>query len=221
MSVEDEFSGLAFALGSVRGTRSFEVDKLGRLRGIYYRQTWTPGENLAECRKRDEYDAVSFAGNSFGGVIQNHGNLGSYVPSSQYGSQSQYPVIQYYAIQPPVIEETNPPSSPKPHDLEGCQHGFYAYYDGSDDHHSGVRVTGVIEGYGETLIGTRGFRCMKARIVALCITEETVRGHLVARNYSDIPQFATVRDMLSEYPTDDNGQGLSPESDPDFWTRNF
>lgn len=214
MSGEDEFSGLAFALGSVRGTRSFEVDKLGRLQGIYYRQTWTPGENLAQCRSGD----TAFAGQLAAVTAALGASIQKITASDKSTYTGGYTVPQ---ITPPVVHDNRAAESKKPHALDTCKHGFYAYYDGSDDYHSGVRVTGVIEGYGETLIGTRGFRCMKARIVALCITEETVRGHLVARNYSDIPQFASVADMLSEYPTDDNGQGLSPESDPDFWTRNF
>jgi hypothetical protein len=62
-------------------------------------------------------------------------------------------------------------------------------------------VAAVIEGYGETLIGTRGFRCMKARIVALQPTD--ARGlEACFNNYPDIPLFDDFAGMLAEFPPD-------------------
>lgn len=59
---------------------------------------------------------------------------------------------------------------PENHDLEKCSCGFYAYYSSSPNQYiNGSRVTGIIEGYGNTLIGTLGFRSEKAKIVALYI----------------------------------------------------
>lgn len=56
------------------------------------------------------------------------------------------------------------------HDMAACTCGFYAYHDGVSDGMSGATVLhGVIEGYGKTTIGTRGFRCSKARILALAV----------------------------------------------------
>lgn len=53
---------------------------------------------------------------------------------------------------------------------EDCGCGFWAYWT-AEDHQHGFQfpVLGVIEGYGKTLIGERGFRCAKARIIALHI----------------------------------------------------
>lgn len=51
-----------------------------------------------------------------------------------------------------------------------CHCGFYAYYRDSTSYHipySPRTVSGVIEGWGRTTIGRLGFRCEKARIVAL------------------------------------------------------
>ena len=59
-----------------------------------------------------------------------------------------------------------------PHALTACRCGFYAYYDGSDDYKADARISAVVEGFGETLIGSRGFRSRKARILALCIPAE-------------------------------------------------
>jgi hypothetical protein len=54
-----------------------------------------------------------------------------------------------------------------PHYYETCSCGFYAYLNGFNEYNHATRVTGVIEGYGETLIGSRGFRAQKARILAI------------------------------------------------------
>lgn len=54
-----------------------------------------------------------------------------------------------------------------PHDYATCSCGFYAYLNGVNDYIQPERVVGVIEGYGETLIGKRGFRASKAKILAL------------------------------------------------------
>jgi hypothetical protein len=61
---------------------------------------------------------------------------------------------------------------PHPVPEEDCGCGFWAYWtaDAAGNPHSfEVPVLGVIEGYGKTLIGERGFRCAKARIAALHI----------------------------------------------------
>lgn len=105
--------------------------------------------------------------------------------------------------------------------LADCKHGFYGYYDGSDDYHESGMISGVIEGYGEAVIGSRGFRSMKARIVALHIPAEVNAGlrRLIIRNYPDVPVFDTFEQMVAEVQPDDGGEGISPENDPDFWTR--
>ena len=55
-----------------------------------------------------------------------------------------------------------------------CQCGFWAYDEAGFKAHG--TVVGVIEGYGKTTVGTKGFRCEKARIVALsCENGEGVR----------------------------------------------
>jgi len=108
--------------------------------------------------------------------------------------------------------------------FSGCKCGFYGYYEGSNDYHSTGYVSGMVEGYGDAVIGTNGFRVTKARIVALTIND-AVPGplaRLVRRNYDGIPMFDTFARMVSEFPPDydiNGGDQPSPETDPDFWTR--
>lgn len=107
---------------------------------------------------------------------------------------------------------------------EKCRCGFYGYYDGSNDFHADGTVSGVIEGYGEAVLGSRGFRVTKARIVALTIADDASGplARLVRQNYSAIPFFDTFTRMVSEFPPDyelDTKDIPSPDSDPEFWTR--
>lgn len=108
-----------------------------------------------------------------------------------------------------------------PHSIADCAHGFYGYYEGSNDYYAEGRVMAVVEGYGDTVIGTRGFRASKARIVALHIPGgmNVGRRRLIARNYAGIPIFDSFDAMVAEFPPDDGGHGLNPDTDPDFWTR--
>jgi len=108
-----------------------------------------------------------------------------------------------------------------PHSMTVCAHGFYGYYEGSNDYYEAGRVMGVVEGYGETVIGSRGFRAAKARIVALHIPADVSvpRRRLLARNYPELPTFDSFDAMVAEFPPDDAGHGITPDNDPDFWTR--
>lgn len=205
---ESEFAGFALAIGVVRGARSFEVDKLGRLTGIHYPQVWVPGENVAECRKRAEVEWVADAYARLLGGARFNFSMPSLDPMNFQPAKPAKPV-----------EVTKP--EPEPHSMGNCKCGFYGYYDGSDDYGTSANVSGVVEGYGETLIGTRGFRASKARIVALNISREVpeVLAAKIRRNYSSVSFFDRFRDMVAEFPPDDEGQGCSPSSDAEFWTR--
>ena len=84
----------------------------------------------------------------------------------------------------------------------GCRCGFYAYFDlGSNPHHQLGNVLGLIEGYGVTTVGTRGFRCEKARIVALIAPEppDFDLGFVFA-SYPDVPVFQSVQAAVAEFP---------------------
>ncbi|QJU52962.1 hypothetical protein SCB71_06485 [Herbiconiux sp. KACC 21604] len=136
-----EFSGLGFGVGVVRGARSFNVTPDGRLTGVFHQREWVAGENVASCM------SLSSSTDALIAAIRG-------LTRSSYG----LPAI-------PFSGEVGP--TPKSHDMSKCTCGFYAYYDGSNDYATDARVSAVVEGYGQTVIGTRGFRAGKARIVAL------------------------------------------------------
>lgn len=86
----------------------------------------------------------------------------------------------------------------------GCQCGFYAYFRvGHNPHHTHGNVLGLIEGYGVATVGSRGFRCSKARIVALIGQPEQFT------RYPGIPVFSDVDSAVTEFPL------TVPEGTPD------
>lgn len=186
-SISEEFGGRGFAAGSVKGARSWNIDKLGRLIGVTYPQVWVPGENHAACRKTDPFSIR-------------------------------------YTVNPSTmkIERDSSEDRPTPdHGMDTCGHGFYGYYEGSNDYGSEARVSGVVEAYGETVIGTRGFRAMKARILALTFGDDVTEAQrkLVARNYPDAVIYETFDAMVAAVPPDAGGQEYGPDADPEFWVR--
>jgi hypothetical protein len=96
------------------------------------------------------------------------------------------------------------PPEPAPHPLTTCRHGFYAYVAGSNDYHNHGEIFGVIQGYGEVMIGLRGFRCMKARIVALHVKSSVglERAALIAAHYPRVPWFDSFEAMVGAFPPD-------------------
>lgn len=88
--------------------------------------------------------------------------------------------------------------------------GFYAYFDDEGEHGYGSsepHVAGVIEGYGEVLIGTKGFRARRARIIALSVAPLNGIWRLddfvvnkIRANYPDVPVFESELAMRAECP---------------------
>lgn len=99
-----------------------------------------------------------------------------------------------------------------------CPCGIYAYWSNKDL--SSTNINAVIEGFGITLIGDDGFRCQKARILALShpdfsrcgwekiptvgeatvhLEEDTYECALTAVRYK-VPVFDSVAEMLVEFP---------------------
>lgn len=152
-----EFSGCDLALGSVHGVRQWGVDDLGRLSGVSHSNfVWRPGENVARCpRRRTAACKAGECGND-------HINTGLTGYLTVAVSGITLTPSPGYCTEPGVCDT---PAT--------CVCGFWAYYDRARWNDDAVR--GVIEGYGKTTLGTKGFRCEKAKIVALCLPD-TSRG---------------------------------------------
>lgn len=143
-----EFNGRPFVAGSLTGLRSFRIDALGRLTGVTYPKVFKPGENVGHC--------------AAGGEMQM--------------SLSRAIIRNFYWSIGEARVASNPSDAPvslvkQPKHRVGqldCGCGYYAYFDrGNNPHHQAGQVLGVIEGYGVTTVGSRGFRAEKARLLAL------------------------------------------------------
>lgn len=98
-----------------------------------------------------------------------------------------------------------------------CQCGIYAHYLPLESYPSRYGVFGVVEASGRILMGTRGFRTEKAKIVALAGFGEvnqwfeverpgdpdTTRGIIDFATSIGVPYFPTVEKMVQEFPQKD------------------
>lgn len=149
-----DFGLYEFAVGSTVGIREFRMDSLGRLTGLTHQVVWRPGENLATCRRRKQTDACMGA----------HDHSYRMTMHTSSSSWSGMPTRTEYADD---CTEPNPCKGLDP----ACACGFYAFYGSESTYHDTrpATVTGIVECYGKTVVGTKGFRAEKGQLVALCI----------------------------------------------------
>lgn len=216
-STPSDFTGLNFctALGEIYGARAWRLDDYGRLRALHIADApaWRPGVNVATCHLDA---ATSWFTSSMGALMR---------------LQHQYKVDPLTGA---IVLATAPeaaPLPPRPHDTpsETCKCGFYAY---SDIEHTEIQlgrpretqlVIGTIRGSGRTLIGTKGFRCEKAEVIALV---DPTRGgvktadwrlrqrELLARVYPDVPLLPSQQALLDFAPIEPT---LPDPSTDEFW----
>lgn len=94
-----------------------------------------------------------------------------------------------------------------------CSCGFYAYFDlDHNPYHSRSNILGLIEGYGVATVGSRGFRCEKARLVAIVLEPGVYPDDTVWANYPEVPSFRTVEAAVAEFPL------TVPPDPPPGWT---
>jgi hypothetical protein len=185
-----------------------ESEPTGRLTG-QYDYAWTGGENVARCEK-----------GASGGV---------YVIRTMLGGRPFEIGRLPDSFGPPVVLSgyTIDHEQGEPHDIAAphCTCGFYAYWtaDAATIGDS-CNVIGAVEGYGKTVMGTKGFRCEKAKILALApivnrlgdvddALKEAMRK--VAEQYPEAAIFGSAREMLAEFPPSDAPEIEEPEQTVD------
>ncbi len=117
-----------------------------------------------------------------------------------------------------------------------CQCGFYAFYT-PEAEKPNTGAVGIIEGYGLVTEGPLGFRSMKAKIVALVLSESLVcqrpftdlfgyrydssttpsSKEQVQKNYPDVRFFDSISDMYAEFPL--SSPQLYDPDEPGFWEK--
>lgn len=226
-----QYTGYELTIGSVYGVRWFQPDEFGRLRAcVYSKAIWKPGENIAECRRGDDAQRNAIYASStavYGSSI----TLGS--PGVYYTAPPS-PSLAKAALEGGADRDNHS----APHDM--CRCGFYAFAENCDDGgyarggngYYGFEtppIPGIIECYGRTIIGTKGLRCEKARIVALVTDRADIKAL-----YPDVRYYKPTekRDILG-WKTGGISKAKArmlraydlaaayrptPETDPKFWT---
>lgn len=122
-----------------------------------------------------------------------------------------YTILNNPGMRNAFYEALTTERSPNEH-MDLCSCGFYAYFRGQRNlfHDENTPVIGVIEGFGETLIGEKGFRCRKARIVALApysSSRKRLDRHQrrmirirLKEAYPEIPVFRSSKAMYRKFP---------------------
>lgn len=218
-----------FAAGSLKGLRGWNMDKFGRLHGVTHEEVWRPGENVSICKQerqiacpkknlREEARKASEAGRA---KVEKKKRKGR-DPIRQEWLEANRDPSGYW----PAVACGDPACVNGRYHIVGsghrfdpdCRCGFWAYDE------AGFRalgtVVGVIEGYGKTTVGTKGFRCEKARIVAIsCENGEGVRHSrsMLARLAALYPDVAFVENL--DALIDEHSEVLRtwPEVGDDFW----
>jgi hypothetical protein len=238
-----EFGGSPLKRSSTLGVRQWKVDKYGRLIGLY-NFIWRPGENLAVCEKKvEEKQSVRY---QMALMKYRAESLRTSPPPPRTTEHAPWTdrLLRRNKDQPGVepftgsIDEINRAmaelaAQPEITSCSGaepeCLCGFYAYYNRINP---GAGAAGIIRGYGKTTIGHMGFRSMKARVLAVHLSERNgkrrslagtttsgliIRKEQVKQNYPEIQFFENISDMYSEFPPD--SPPLYDPNEPDFWTR--
>lgn len=216
-----------FAAGSVFGLRGWNMDNLGRLHGVTHEEVWLPGENVSICKqesripcpqvnRREESRKASEAGRAK--VKSKKKGRDARREWYELSTTSYWPRV---ACSDPSCYRGEYHLVDSGHRFDpSCECGFWAYDEAGFKAHG--RVVGVIEGYGKTTVGTKGFRCEKARIVALSCENGDGDRHsrsVLARLASLYPDVSFVDNfdaLIDAYP------GVLrewPEVDEHFWLK--
>lgn len=192
--------------GAVKGLRIWQpvmnLDKRVWLKSLYQDYRWKVGENVATCATGAgpvrTYECLTGAEGH-----PNHAGVTSISGRASLG-----------------------PGCWRDHDPDGIDPGhacgFYAYQRDLDSNpylkFAGLCVEGLILGYGRTVIGTKGFRCSKAKILALVLpgymgnpaiaamrAKQDAEIHAalytgIARTYPGIPTFPSRQALLDAIP---------------------
>jgi len=138
------------AIEPIRCMRRFRAPVGGLLRSLHTSYIFTTGENRADCRRAEKSPRE---GDPYARMVDEWGR-------------------------PPQAEALTGSAG---HDYPECSCGFYAYHDmGEDDEYGQFKTAAVVDCYGDVIVGTKGVRCTRLRIVALSLPRvERVPGSIV------------------------------------------
>jgi hypothetical protein len=181
---------------------------------------WLPGENVAVCRWHEaEWSALQ---RSVAASLRSFADRVYIKPGGE---------LVYLPDDSPELPP-KPEPRPEGHTLAECTCGFYAYFDRADAANyiqnpilsSSRRTYGVVEAYGECVVGTKGVRARRMRIAGLVLPESHNsrpfghREQLVER-YPETLVVRTLNELLERLPTTpaDSSLRAPADSEEDQW----
>jgi hypothetical protein len=174
----DDHAHRPLVIGQFYGVRQWARNEDGRLKGVHS-MVWEDGENVASCGTAHEVPfslRESQLTSMKKGRDEARETFQRIAATSKKGRMglNDLDMLAYDEAHNRFSELDQKLNDPAFRDC-GC--GFWAYwkFDPHEFHLGEKPVVGIVEGYGKTIVGTRGFRCAKARIVALHCAYEYVR----------------------------------------------
>lgn len=173
--------------GTLLGLRGFALTDDGYLRGVTYTVPWTTGWNDAVClvarrvHGRPSTPRPGFAHPIWGHVHDaSHGCLFPLDPGEPVEFEDDWEPDPCQGLEP------------------DCACGFYAYYDQQTGRTSGYgNIRGVIEAAGKCVVGPKGFRAARARIVAV-VQPKDFKPRLSGVKQREINSLRTLVSLLVE-----------------------
>lgn len=164
-----------FVMGQIFGLRGWNFDRKGRLVGVSHAEVLKPGVNTASCSRAEselrdwEWERREWE--------QRNSVRGSLIKPLTYPGSGRYyldddgSVQSGYAIDPHVgsYNRTPPPEKPPVHNRSQCTCGYYAYFSSHSSESKWGEIQGVIRAFGNSTIGSKGFRAEKSELVALTV----------------------------------------------------
>jgi hypothetical protein len=174
----DDHAHRPLVLGQYYGVRQWARNEEGQLKGVH-NMVWADGENAATCTVAHEVP-FSIREGQLREMENERDTLRTEIQRLKDAHPKGIRVLDdtEKAAQEAALarfteldENLNNPA------YKDCGCGFWAYwkFDPHEFHLGEKPVVGIVEGYGKTIRGSRGFRCAKARIVALHCAYEYVR----------------------------------------------
>lgn len=229
-----EFSGeqFEFAVGSLQGLRAWNVDDLGRLHGVTHREVWRPGENVSVCKQTrvipcpNPASKPSLADDAVGGGKRRRNKrddsdrcpCGCGLTVQDVRSGGVRSLHERPSCGEPTCRDGGHIVGSDHRFDPSCQCGFWAYDEASFAAQG--EIVGVIDAYGKTTIGTKGFRAEKARIVGLSRKDregKPLSRSLVFRLASLYPEVAFHDDLDALIDAHDGVLKSWAEAGDGFW----
>lgn len=175
-------------LAPLYGIRAFEVSEDAHLTGVAFKAKWpADGPAIAKCYNPGRRPKAK---------IDPHGGSSITVLSS--GAWLVMPSAWMNTVDSEIL----PGPTDRSHNMKDCACGLWAYYsqDHTDRYGNIWRPNAVVAGQGRAVAGTKGFRVVNARIVALTKPEALTVGnasHVIPKTYMYAMEAGDYAEMVA------------------------